>query len=77
MAALTLDISKPTCRQHPDLVHSFLRATARGFRFAAQHPERAADMLLAAAPGLDASLVHASQASVSKARVAAGVALCA
>ena len=46
----------------------FLRATARGFQYAAAHPERTADMLLAAAPDLDARLVHASQALVSKVR---------
>ena len=54
------------CRQQPDLVRRFLRATARGFQHAAQHPDQAADMLLAAAPHLDAGLVRASQALVSK-----------
>lgn len=56
------------CRQQPDVVRGFLRATARGFQYAAQHPEEAADILLAAAPSLDKRLVHASQQFVSRVR---------
>ena len=45
----------------PDLVSRFMRALARGYIYAAQHPESAADMLLSFAPELDAELVRASQ----------------
>jgi len=45
----------------PDLVARFMRALARGYIYAAQHPESAADMLLSFAPELDAELVRASQ----------------
>jgi len=45
----------------PDMVGRFVRALARGYIYAALHPEDAADMLLAFAPELDAELVHASQ----------------
>ena len=45
----------------PDVVLRFMRALARGYIYAAQHPEAAAGMLLSFAPELDAELVHASQ----------------
>lgn len=34
-------------RDHPDTAAAFLRATARGYRYAAEHPEEAAEMLIA------------------------------
>ena len=45
----------------PDVVSRFMRALARGYIYAAQHPESAASILLSFAPELDAELVRASQ----------------
>jgi len=45
----------------PDVVSRFMHALARGYIYAAQHPESAASMLLSFAPELDAELVRASQ----------------
>ena len=49
----------------PDIVSRFMRALARGYIYAAQHPEEAAGMLLSFAPELDAELVRASQTWLS------------
>ena len=49
----------------PDMISRFTRALARGYVYAAVHPEVAADYLLAFAPELDAELVHASQVWLS------------
>ncbi|CAA9571956.1 MAG: Hydroxymethylpyrimidine ABC transporter, substrate-binding component [uncultured Truepera sp.] len=48
-------------RKEPALLRAFMRATARGFELAAAEPERAAELLLAAYPELDAKLVRRSQ----------------
>lgn len=47
--------------QQPEVAKKFLAALARGYQFAIDQPEAAADILLAAAPELDATLVYASQ----------------
>lgn len=44
-----------------DLAKKFLAATAKGYEFAIENPEEAADILLAAAPELDEEIVKASQ----------------
>jgi ABC-type nitrate/sulfonate/bicarbonate transport system substrate-binding protein len=49
--------SDSTLTADPELVRSFLAAVSRGYTFAAEHPEGAADLLLAAAPELDPTLV--------------------
>lgn len=49
-----------TLRDHPDLVRSFLEATARGYQLAIDEPATAARLLLEAVPELDAALVEAS-----------------
>jgi ABC-type nitrate/sulfonate/bicarbonate transport system substrate-binding protein len=49
----------------PDAVRSFVRAVARGYAFAADHPDEAAEILLGAAPELDRDLVLASQRWIS------------
>jgi len=46
---------------NPELVRSFMRATARGYHLAITNPEEAADILLAAVPELNPDLVRASQ----------------
>ena len=50
----------------PDIVRRFLRALARGYTFAALHPDEAAAILLDHAPELDAELVGASQAWIAE-----------
>lgn len=44
-----------------EVTRAFLRATRRGYLYAIENPEAAADILLEAAPELDAELVRASQ----------------
>lgn len=53
--------SEQTIDERPDLVRRFLHATSRGYTFAIENPDAAADILLEAVPELDADLVRASQ----------------
>ncbi|NWL89952.1 ABC transporter substrate-binding protein [Paenibacillus sp. 79R4] len=48
-------------KDDPELIKAFLRATSKGYQYAIQHPEEAADILLSAVPDLDKDLVMASQ----------------
>lgn len=45
----------------PETVKAFLDATARGYEYAIEQPEEAAEILLKHAPELDAEIVHQSQ----------------
>ena len=47
--------------ENPDTAKAFLSAVSKGYEFAIQNPEEAADILCAAAPELDKELVLASQ----------------
>ncbi|WP_077211292.1 ABC transporter substrate-binding protein [Bacillus dakarensis] len=47
--------------ENPETIKSFLKAVAKGYQFAIQQPNEAADILLKAAPDLDAELVKKSQ----------------
>ena len=47
--------------EHPETAKAFLSALSKGYEFAMEHPEAAADILCAAAPELDKALVKASQ----------------
>ena len=51
--------------QDPELVRKFLRATARGYEFAIEHPEEAARILLKHTPETGEELLLASQAYLS------------
>jgi ABC-type nitrate/sulfonate/bicarbonate transport system substrate-binding protein len=51
--------------QDDKLVRAFLQATARGYQYAAAHPDEAADILLKYSPESDPALVRASQAWLS------------
>ncbi|HEU4324342.1 MAG TPA: ABC transporter substrate-binding protein [Roseiflexaceae bacterium] len=53
--------SEKLIAERPNLVRDFVQATARGYQFAIAGPDEAADLLLAAAPELDADLVRRSQ----------------
>lgn len=58
--------SEATIRDRPDTVRSFLSAVSRGYRFAINEPDAASEILLQTVPELDAELVNASQAWISK-----------
>lgn len=47
--------------EQPELVRQFMAATAKGYQFAIDHPEDAANVLIQAEPDLDKDLVIASQ----------------
>lgn len=52
--------------KNPDEAKAFLSALKKGYEFAIDNPDDAADILLKYAPELDAELVKASQAYLSK-----------
>lgn len=54
-----------TLAQNPDLARAFLAATARGYDYAAQHPDEAAE-LLCAEVAADVEKVNASDARASQ-----------
>ncbi len=47
-------------KNQPNVVKAFVQATARGYAYAIQHPDEAADILIKAVPDLDAKLVKES-----------------
>ncbi|WP_176222096.1 ABC transporter substrate-binding protein [Tuberibacillus sp. Marseille-P3662] len=47
--------------EQKDLTEKFMAATSKGYQYAIQHPDEAADILLEYAPELNKKLVHASQ----------------
>lgn len=47
--------------ENGETAKKFLAATAKGYEFAIEHPQEAADILLKAAPELDEEIVRASQ----------------
>ncbi|WP_328803890.1 ABC transporter substrate-binding protein [Paenibacillus glycinis] len=47
--------------EHKDTVEAFMAAASEGYRFAIDHPDEAADVLIKAVPDLNADLVRASQ----------------
>jgi len=52
--------SQVMIEEQPDVVAAFVQATARGFAYAISSPAQAADILIAAAPEVDADLIRAS-----------------
>ncbi len=53
--------SEATAANEPELVEALLRALSRGYTFAAENPDEAAEILLGAVPELDGKLVRESQ----------------
>lgn len=51
--------------EHADLARAFLSATAKGYEYAAEHPEEAARILLQEAPEIDEELAMSSQEFLS------------
>lgn len=54
-----------TIAQRPDLVRRFMAATAQGYRYAIEHPDEAAEILIKAAPEANPELIKKSQAWLS------------
>ncbi|MGI6555392.1 MAG: ABC transporter substrate-binding protein [Bacillota bacterium] len=52
-------------KENPDTVKAFLEAVSKGYEYCIANPEESAEILLAAAPELDAELVKASQEYLS------------
>lgn len=57
--------SESTTADRPEVAKKLLQALSRGYTFAAEHPDDAATILIAAVPELDAALVRESQAWLS------------
>ncbi len=57
--------SETTVAERPEIVEKLVAALSRGYTFAAENPDEAADILLAAVPELDSELVKASQMWIS------------
>jgi ABC-type nitrate/sulfonate/bicarbonate transport system substrate-binding protein len=53
-------------RENASVVKAFLEATSRGFKFAAEHPDEAADLLVNEVPDIDVRLAKASQQFLSQ-----------
>lgn len=53
--------SEDTIASKPEIVKAFIGALSRGYEFAIDNPDDAAELLLAAVPELDTELVKASQ----------------
>lgn len=53
--------SEDTIANKPEVVRAFMEALSRGYDFAIEKPDEAAELLLAAAPELDTELVKVSQ----------------
>jgi len=58
--------SEAKISQDPELVKRFMRATAKGYNFAIDNPEKTAAILIKNVPELNKDLVNASQAYLSK-----------
>ena len=56
--------------QNPELAKAFVSAVKKGYKFAAENPDEAADILLKASPELDEKLVKASQKYMSEQYIA-------
>jgi ABC-type nitrate/sulfonate/bicarbonate transport system substrate-binding protein len=53
--------SEDTIAKKPEIVRAFLKALSRGYEFAIENPDEAANILVAAVPELNPDLVKASQ----------------
>lgn len=56
-----LSTSEKMIDEHSDTVKAFVKASSKGYEFAIDNPEEAANILLKAVPDLDSDLVKASQ----------------
>lgn len=51
--------------KEPDMIRAFMKAASKGYEFAIENPDEAADILLKAVPDLDPELVKKSQQWIS------------
>ncbi|MDD3364707.1 MAG: ABC transporter substrate-binding protein [Syntrophomonas sp.] len=58
--------SETKISQDPELVKKFMKATAKGYDYAINNPDKTADILLKSVPELNKDLVTASQTYLSK-----------
>lgn len=58
--------SEAKVANEPETVKAVVKALSRGYTFAAEHPDEAAEILLAAVPELDRALVEESQRWISE-----------
>jgi ABC-type nitrate/sulfonate/bicarbonate transport system substrate-binding protein len=58
--------SESMVANEPEIAEALLSALSRGYEFAAEHPDEAADILLDAVPELDSTLVKQSQRWLSE-----------
>ncbi|WP_079479205.1 ABC transporter substrate-binding protein [Halobacillus salinus] len=56
-----LTTNEAMIKENPDTVEAFMAAATKGYQFAIDKPEEAADILIDAVPDLDPELVRASQ----------------
>ncbi|WP_163529009.1 ABC transporter substrate-binding protein [Halobacillus ihumii] len=56
-----LTTSEKMMNENPETVEAFMAAVSKGYQFAIDHPDKAADILIEAVPNLDPELVRASQ----------------
>ncbi len=57
--------SETMLAQKPDVVRQFMAATAKGYQYAIDHPDEAAEILIKAAPEANPDLIRKSQAWLS------------
>lgn len=67
-ANIGISVRKDFAKEHPDVVRSFVQATVRGYQYAIDHPEDAAEILVSANPEtkLDPELAKSSQQKLSR-----------
>lgn len=59
-------VNTDAAAKDPEMVKAFMRATAKGYEYAADNPEEAAKILINAEPGLNEELIMASQEFLSE-----------
>lgn len=62
----TIITNESMIADRPEIVEKFMRAVSKGYEFAINQPDEAADILIEAAPETDAELIRASQAWMSE-----------
>ncbi|MDO5026168.1 MAG: ABC transporter substrate-binding protein [Trueperella sp.] len=67
-ANIGISVRQDFAKENPEVVRSFVQATVRGYQYAIDHPEEAAEILVAANPEtkLDPELAKRSQIELSK-----------
>ncbi|HET7627372.1 MAG TPA: ABC transporter substrate-binding protein [Bacillales bacterium] len=62
----TIITSEALIDEDPDTVKKFMRAVSKGYAYAIEHPDEAADILIKATPESDEALIRASQKWMSQ-----------